>query len=76
MTYDVLFWLVIKLASLQFNVDKTCHTGIGSSPEIITPIVSVKNPPLRFSEFFPKRLEIFNYFLHTYHGFRDIQCRM
>ena len=29
--------------------------------------VSQKNPPLRFSDFFPKRLGIFNQCLHTYY---------
>jgi len=29
--------------------------------------VSQKSPPLRFSAFFPKRLGIFNLFLHTYY---------
>jgi len=31
--------------------------------------VSQKNPPCGFQTFFPKRLEIFNNFLHTYYAF-------
>ena len=31
--------------------------------------VSQKIPPLRFSDIFPKRLGIFNQFLHTYYIF-------
>ena len=31
--------------------------------------VSQKNPPLRFSDIFPKRMGIFNQFLHTHYTF-------
>jgi len=36
--------------------------------QLVCPIqCESKNPPLRFSEIFPKQFEIFDQFLHTYY---------
>ena len=48
------------------EVTQTPYHGPGMDAYIYN--VSQKNPPFGFLKFFPKRLGIFNQFLHTYYA--------